>query len=111
VKGAERARDGHVSAHLAPVLGASLRARGLARHEVASWVLHLALRGVTSAAVRLGVAGPHEAQRVQFALAATLGEVLAACSNLTPDDAALSAPWHEIVGGAHDRLYSKLFQS
>jgi len=73
--------------------------------------LHLALRGVTSAAVRLGALGPHEAQRLQSDSAAQLDRVLGECAMLDLDALAQPAPILEIVGAQHDRLYSRLFQS
>ena len=100
-----------VSAHLAPVFGASMAALGATAGETRALFLYVALRGVASAAVRLGVVGPHEAQRLQRRHAATLDEVLAECAGLPPDDAAIVSPLLEIMGATHDRLYARLFQS
>jgi urease accessory protein len=100
-----------VAAHLAPVFGASLSALGATRGEALALHLYMALRAVTSAAVRLGVVGPHEAQRLQQRHAATLDEVLGACEKLRTDDAAIVCPLLEIMGATHDRLYARLFQS
>jgi urease accessory protein len=100
-----------VAAHLAPVFGASLASLGATKDEALGLHLYMALRGVTSAAVRLGVVGPHEAQRLQQRHARTLDDVLAECAGLRPDDAALVCPLLEIMGATHDRLYARLFQS
>jgi urease accessory protein len=108
---ASRARTREVSAHLAPVFGASLAALGAARHEAQALHLYVALRGVASAAVRLGVVGPHEAQRLQRRHSRTLDAVLAACENVAPDDAATAFPLLDLMGATHDRLYARLFQS
>jgi urease accessory protein len=107
-----RARDDRrVPAHLAPVFGAALAGLGATLDEASSLHLYMALRSVASAAVRLGMVGPHEAQRLQQRQAATLDEVLAACKGVEPEDAALVCPLLEIMAATHDRLYARLFQS
>jgi len=108
---AARARARDVSAHLAPVFGASLAALGAPRHEVQALHLYIALRGVTSAAVRLGLVGPHEAQRLQRSHGRTLDAVLGACEDLAPEEAATACPLLDVMGATHDRLYARLFQS
>ena len=108
---AARARARDVSAHLAPVFGASLASLGAVRRETQVLYLYIALRGVTSAAVRLGLVGPHEAQRLQRCHGRTLDAVLDACASLTPDEAATAFPLLDVMGATHDRLYARLFQS
>jgi urease accessory protein len=108
---AARARTGETPAHLAPMFGAALATLAVERHETLAIHLFLALRGVTSAAVRLGVVGPHEAQRLQHRHRETLDSVLARCSTLRPAEAATVAPLFDVIGATHDRLYSRLFQS
>jgi urease accessory protein len=105
------ARDRNVAAHLAPLFGAALAALGLERSETLMLYLHGALRGVVSAAVRLGVVGPHEAQRIQDRHGATLDAVVTECSELSPSEAANVAPAVDVVAATHDRLYARLFQS
>jgi urease accessory protein len=108
---ASRARSGGGPSHLGPMFGATLAALGVERAGALALHLYLSLRGVMSAAVRLGVVGPYEAQRIQRRHETTLDAVLAACSSLAPDDAASVAPLLDIVGATHDRLYARLFQS
>jgi urease accessory protein len=108
---AARARARQVPAHLGPVFGATLAALGAARREAQALFLYVAVRGVTSAAVRLGLVGPHEAQRLQRGHGPTLDAVLAACAGLAPGDAATASPLLDIMGATHDRLYARLFQS
>jgi urease accessory protein len=105
------ARARETPAHLAPMFGAALASLGVARGEALGLYLYLALRGVVSAAVRLGVVGPLEAQRLQRRHGATLDAVLAACAGLGPADAVVVAPVLDIMGATHDRLYARLFQS
>ncbi len=107
----EAALAGTFSAHFAPLFGVTARALGASRSEAQDLFLHLALRGLLSAAVRLGVVGPHQAQRIQHARAATLDDVLGACRELTLDDVAQTSPLVELMGSTQDRLYSRLFQS
>jgi urease accessory protein len=69
------------------------------------------LRGLTASAVRLGVAGPIEAQGLQHQLATRVIELIARCEHLTLDDVAQTSPLLELWQGTQDRLYSRLFQS
>ena len=109
VQGVVRAR--RLAAHHAPTFGAVLRAVDIERAEAQRLYLHLALRGVSSAAVRLGVIGPHEAQRIAHAAAPTMDEVMTACAERSVDAAAQTSPMIEAMQGVQDRLYSRLFQS
>ena len=104
-------KERRIVAHLAPLFGATAARLGASRAETQELTLHLALRSVLSAAVRLGVVGPHEAQRLHHAHAGPLDQVLAACSELGPAEVAQPAPHFELIGSLHDRLYSRLFQS
>lgn len=108
---ARRVRAREVMGHLAPLFGAALAALGVARVDAQALHLHFALRGVVSAAVRLGIVGPHEAARLQARQAPTLDAVLSACADLAPVDAAHIAPVADLFGATHDRLYARLFQS
>jgi urease accessory protein len=108
---ASRARAREVPAHVAPMFGASLASLGAARQEAQALHLYIALRGIASAAVRLGVVGPHEAQRLQRGHGPTLDAILAACADLAPCDAATAFPLLDLMGATHDRLYARLFQS
>jgi urease accessory protein len=107
----ERARAAALLLHHAPIAGAVLGALGVERTHAQQLLLSLALRGLLFAAVRLGIAGTHEAQRMQHELAPTMDEVLAACADLTEDALAQTAPLADLLGSTHDRLYSRLFQS
>ncbi len=93
--------------HYAPVFGACAAALGATRDESKRVFLHLQLRAIASAAVRLGVIGPHLAQRIHF----DLHETLEAAARVATDSPAITAPLQELFGATHDRLYSRLFQS
>lgn len=107
----EMLRARATSGHLAVVFGAVARALGMARVEAQQLFLFVQLRGVLSAAVRLGRIGPLEAQAVQHALGPVCARALDEARGLGLDDAAQTAPLHELWGALHDRLYSRLFQS
>ena len=68
-------------------------------------------RGTLSAAVRLGLTGPTNAQRLLAELGAHVEGTLARCSALEIDEAAQTAPLVDAWQAAHDRLYSRIFQS
>lgn len=108
---AKRAGSRDVSVHLAPVYGAALAALGVARRDALALYLLLAMRGAASAAVRLGIVGPHEAQRIQSRHGATLDAILAECEGVRPEGAATTSPVFDLYGATHDRLYARLFQS
>ncbi len=105
------ARSGGTLAHVAPLWGATFRALGVALPTAQRMALFGAARGVLSAAVRLGIAGSYEAQRLQSACAPRLEEVAERCVTLTIDDLAQTAPLIDLLQAGHDRLYSRLFQS
>jgi urease accessory protein len=108
---ASGARARPATAHYAPVFGAAVASIGVGRRETLALHMYLALRGVSSAAVRLGLVGPLEAQRLQERHGPTIDLVLGECSALGPDEAATSAPLLDVLGATHDRLYARLFQS
>ena len=95
----------------APVFGAVFGALGLAVDDAQRGYLHGTARGVLSAAVRLGLVGPLEAQQVLAEKSAVLAKVLAECTHLDPEDNAVAAPLVELFGALHDRLDGRLFQS
>ncbi len=98
-------------AHVAPLTGAVFAALGVPLETTQRIVLFVAARGVLSAAVRLGVTGSYDAQRLQSECAAWSATVQARYHAAGPDDLAQTAPVIDILQGAHDRLYSRLFQS
>jgi urease accessory protein len=98
-------------AHFAPAFGACMRALGVERETARRMFCFLHLRGILSAAVRLNIIGPMEAQIVQHATSANAERILKKCEALSLDDIAQTAPLLELWQGTQDRLYSRLFQS
>jgi urease accessory protein len=107
----QRVRARELHGHHATLFGAVLRAVESTLEEAQRLYLHLALRGVSSAAVRLGLMGPHEAQRLQRELGPLSERVLAECAEREVDDAAQPAPLLDLFGSLRDRLYARLFLS
>lgn len=98
-------------AHVAPLSGATFRAIGLPLATAQKIVLYGTARGVLSAAVRLGMAGSFEVQRMQYDCSPWLERIADRCSALSIDDLAQTAPVLDLLQAGHDRLYSRLFQS
>jgi urease accessory protein len=99
------------SLHWAPMVGAVAATLGISVETAVRWTLFMTLRGALSSAVRLGVVGPLEAQSIQHRLAAEAEQCVELALTLEPDDVAQVTPWLDWAQGAHDRLYSRLFQS
>ncbi len=95
--------------HHAPLFGAVLQRLGLDLEETQRLLLFGTLRAGVSAAVRLALAGTHEAQALQARLAPALDEALANCAGLR--EPVQTAPLLDLLQGTHDRLYSRLFIS
>ena len=106
-----QARVEATCAHVAPVAGAAFCAIGLPLPTVQRVLLYGAARGVLSAAVRLGIAGSFEAQRLQYECSPWLERIADRCGALSIDDLAQTAPVLDLLQAGHDRLYSRLFQS
>jgi urease accessory protein len=106
---AEHARSG--VAHHAPIFGSIFGVLGIAPDDTVAAYLHGATRGILSAAVRLGLLGPLEAQRLHAERAPLLDSIADAARRLEPEDAAQTAPLLEIFASLHDRLDGRMFQS
>jgi urease accessory protein len=104
-------RSGSLARHYAPLFGATLRALEVDRPTTQRMFLYTTCRSTLSAAVRLGVIGTTDAQRLIARSAGDLERTFDRCSTLGVDDAAQTAPLIDLWQSAHDRLYSRLFQS
>jgi urease accessory protein len=98
-------------AHVGPLCGATLHTVGLPLETVQRVVLFGAARGVLSAAVRLGIAGSYEAQRLQHECGTHLETAFEQCAAFDEDDLSQTAPILDLLQAGHDTLYSRLFQS
>lgn len=97
--------------HFAPAFGASLRPLGVARLDTARMFLFGVARGTLSAAVRLGITGTNDAQRILSQRREDLDRTIRRCGDLAIDDAAQTSPLIDLWQASHDRLYSRLFVS
>jgi urease accessory protein len=106
-----RVRARPMARHYAPVFGATLRTLGADRQAATRLFLFGVCRGTLSAAVRLGIVGTTDAQRVLAERADDLDRAVARTGALTIDEAAQTSPLIDLWQASHDRLYSRLFQS
>jgi len=97
--------------HFAVVFGAILQWLGISRETTMRMFFFNHLRSILAAAVRMNIVGPMEAQTLLQKLSPRSEQILKRCQSLTLDDIAQSAPLLDVWQGAHDRLYSRLFQS
>jgi urease accessory protein len=97
--------------HYAPVFGAILATLGVPAARASYLYLFMTARTVLSAAVRLGIVGTHEAQRIQADGRGVIDRVHERSAALTLDDLAQTVPPVDLWQAGHDRLYSRLFQS
>lgn len=98
-------------AHLGPVTGVVFGTVGVPLDTARQLLLYGAARGVLSAAVRLGILGSYEAQRLQLDAVPLLEEWCARSAGFDENDLAQVAPVPDLLQATHDRLYSRLFQS
>lgn len=104
-------RNRRLIPHHAPIFGALMNALDIRLDDTLRAFLFLTVRGVTSAAVRLGLVGAYEAQNIQAGLIEDVESVMSECRGLAPADIAQTAPLIDLLQSTHDRLYSRLFQS
>jgi urease accessory protein len=95
--------------HFAPTFGVVAAAAQIGLDDARRAMLFSALRNVLSAGVRLGLAGPFEAQRMHHELTPVLDAADQASASLR--SAAQVAPLVELVQSEHMRLGVRLFQS
>jgi urease accessory protein len=105
------ARGRKTARHHAPAFGATMRRLEVERRQAARLFLFGVCRGTLSAAVRLGIVGTMDGQRLLAERAGDLDRTLDASMALTIEDAAQTAPLADLWQAAQDRLYSRLFQS
>jgi urease accessory protein len=100
-----------IHGHGGPVMGAALRLLHVSADQARQLCLYGTARGVLTAAVRLGITGSYDAQRLQHEAAASMLAVAERSAGLDEGHLAQTAPILDVLQAAHDRLYSRLFQS
>ncbi|KAI1809457.1 UreF-domain-containing protein [Poronia punctata] len=106
-------RKSQVSAHLAPLFGAVSANLGLSLRQTAYVFLLSHAKALASAAVRAGVFGPYQAQKV-LASAATqelLADLVEKHWDVPFEEAGQSVPVMDLWIGRHEMLYSRIFNS
>jgi urease accessory protein len=104
-------RRGRAAGHLAPVFGFVANALDVNAAQAARLFMFCQMRSVISAAVRLGIVGPIEGQKIQSSLWPHARRMIERGMSLAVEEAAQTSPMLELVAASHDRLYSRLFQS
>jgi urease accessory protein len=107
----DQVREHRLYGHHAPLFGAIAALLGIPRPDAQHVWMHVTLRGLLSAAVRLGLTGAHEAQSIHLTAAPLLDRVVAECGALGCEAIAQTSPRLEITASQHHHLYSRLFQS
>jgi urease accessory protein len=97
--------------HIAPVFGIVAFHLGIDHASALRLFLFQVLRTLVAAGVRLGIIGPMDGQAIQCRLSPLAEKVRSRCVGLRAADAAQTAPLLDMLQGAQDRLYSRLFQS
>lgn len=100
-----------MAGHAAPLFGGLFSLLDVDLLDTQRAFLFIASRGVSSAAVRLGIIGAYDAQAIQADVSHRIDAVIRHCDALTPHDIAQTAPLIDLFQSTHDRLYSRLFQS
>jgi urease accessory protein len=99
------------ASHLAVATGAALACMAVTLDDARQLHLFCTVRAALSATVRLGIVGPLRAQRLLHDLHPECDHALRTTRGLAIADARGAAPMLELALAAHDRLYSRLFQS
>ena len=104
-------RQRELFVHFGPALGASMSALGIDLAATRAFCLFSARRSVLSAAVRLGLMGPYQAQCISANTDQLQQNIDDQTFSLTPDEACQPSPLVELWGNTHDQFPSKLFLS
>jgi urease accessory protein len=100
-----------LASHYAPVFGLVSRKIGFSHAEALSAYAYIALRDQVSAAIRLGLLGPHEAQAILRKTLGCVNENIDRVTDLSYDQAFKVAVALGIAQAHHPNLYSHLFQN
>ncbi|KAI1825607.1 UreF-domain-containing protein [Xylaria intraflava] len=102
-----------VSAHLAPLFGAVARLLGLSLPQTASVFLLSHAKALVSAAVRAGLFGPYQAQKILAGegLQLLIADLVRREWDVPVEKAGQSVPVMDLWIGRHEMLYSRIFNS
>ncbi len=97
--------------HFVPTFGVCTKLAGLPIKDALFGYCYMALRDQISAAVRLGLSGPHEGQRLLWKVLDEAPEALSAVEGLSYHQAVRTCVSLDIAQASHSRLYSRMFRS
>lgn len=97
--------------HVPIIFGAVMAFMDISVEESEGLFVFNLLRSTISAAVRQGIVGSLQGQRLQFTLRDTINKLLAEHAELRTEDAFISFPLIEHIQASHDLLFSKMFYS
>ncbi|KAB5563019.1 hypothetical protein GE09DRAFT_767359 [Coniochaeta sp. 2T2.1] len=102
-----------VAAHIPPLFGAVCRAAGLDRQATATVYMLNHVKALVSAAVRRGMFGPYQAQKILAStqVRQTVEAVVAREWNTHWWEAGQGVPVMDLWVGRHEMLYSRIFNS
>jgi urease accessory protein len=100
-----------IHAHQAPVMGLVAQQLEIPLNIAVRKFVFCNMRDLLSAAVRLNVIGPVQAQIVQDHIRDVCEKIISDCSDLELHQKTQTAPFLELLQATHERIYSKLFQS
>jgi urease accessory protein len=103
--------DIHLPGHWAPIFGAVTARLGIDLSTALKLSVFINVRGVVSAAVRLGIVGPFEGQAIQHGLTAAVEKAAGGTTLPCVERVAQTAPVLDLLQATQDRLYSRIFQS
>jgi urease accessory protein len=106
-----RLQDRGLFTHYAAVFGMVSRIISLSHIQTLSAYAYIALRDQVSAAIRLGLLGPHEAQSILRETLGHVNETIDRVKALEYREAFKMAVALEIAQAHHPKLYSHLFQN
>ena len=104
MKLSEQIRSSQSPAHFAPVFGVVAASLGVSELQTESLYVFMLVRGCIGSAVRLGIVGPLEGQRIQSRVKVELIDQIESLPVQT-------SPILDLLQSTQDRLYSRLFQS
>lgn len=104
-------RSEAIAGHYAPLFGRIFHLLEIDDRQTRNAFLFVSVRGVTSAAVRLGLVGTYEAQTIQAEVMSHIHTIADECGALAPEEIAQTTPLIDLFQSTQDRLYSRLFQS
>ncbi len=97
--------------HFAPAFGSIAKLVGLSHELAVKGYLYMSLRDQTYAALRLGMLGPHQAQKILSELLVEIDSAAGPALGLEYHQAFKVSAVLEIAQAHHPMLYSRLFQS